>query len=64
MNANPASAEGEDAAELTRKQSERVFLRQRFLQFLLKTAFKPDGHPVDIVLHEGDFTVYFAMHSK
>ena len=43
----------ESDAELTRKQNQRVFLRQRFLQFLRKTALLSEGVPVKIVLHEG-----------
>ena len=52
MNVDSSSAVEIDA-DLTRKQNERVFLRQRFLVFLQKTAFQPDGCPVKILLHEG-----------
>jgi len=53
MNVDSSSAVEIDA-DLTRKQNERVFLRQRFLVFLQKTAFQPDGCPVKILLHEGN----------
>ena len=51
MNADQLTLEPD--AELTRKQNQRVFLRQRFLQFLNKTVLLPEGCPANIVLHEG-----------
>jgi len=52
MNANQQISEQD--AELTRKQNQRVFLRQRFLHFLQKTALAPGGCPANFVLHEGN----------
>ena len=59
MNGDQSNSETD--AELTTKQNERVFLRQRFLQFLLKTAFRPEGVPATIVLHEGKKAVCFPF---
>lgn len=54
MTMNEESSVLDAGAELTRKQNQRVFLRQRFLHFLQRTAFLSDGCPAEIALHEGN----------